>query len=385
MKKTYKYRLLGNKQTFVNADNWLLLCQRLYNTALEQRITIYRQRKETISCYSQINQLPEVRAEFPEYQAVGSQVLQDVIERLDRAYKAFFRRVKRGDGKAGFPRFRNRDRYDSFTLKQTGWKLDGKYLTIRNVGRFKLRLSRPIEGEIKTVSIRRKVGKWYVCFSCDKVPEKKLEPSVKDVGIDVGIKSFSMDSEAHREFNPAYFRHAEKQLSVRQRVLSRRVKGSKGRKDARLMVAKAHEKVANQRNHFLHGVANHYITNYGVICIEDLNIKGMSKNHHLAKSITDASWGKFFELLDYKAEEAGRTIVRVPRFEPTSKRCSACGAINQDLTLNDRQWVCKVCGTLQERDINAAKNIHVEGMKIFKSGVGQTLQEQTYGTSQSVS
>ena len=376
MKKTYKYRLLGNKQTFVNADNWLLLCQRLYNTALEQRITIYRQRKETISCYSQINQLPEVRAEFPEYQAVGSQVLQDVIERLDRAYKAFFRRVKRGDGKAGFPRFRNRDRYDSFTLKQTGWKLDGKYLTIRNVGRFKLRLSRPIEGEIKTVSIRRKVGKWYVCFSCDKVPEKKLEPSVKNVGIDVGIKSFSMDSDEHREFNPAYFRHAEKQLSVRQRVLSRRVKGSKGRKDARLMVAKAHEKVANQRNHFLHGVANHYITNYGVICIEDLNIKGMSKNHHLAKSITDASWGKFFELLDYKAEEAGRTIVRVPRFEPTSKTCSTCGAINQELELSDRQWVCKSCGVLHDRDYNAAKNI---------LRVGQTLQELTYGNTQSVS
>ena len=179
MKKTYKYRLLGNKQTFIKADEWLMLCQRLYNVALEQRISIYRQRKETISCYSQINQLPEVRSEFPEYQAVGSQVLQDVIERLDKAYKAFFRRVKNSGGKAGFPRFRSRDRYDSFTLKQTGWKLDGKYLTIRNVGRFKLRLSRPIEGDIKTVSIRRESGKWYVCFSCDKVPERKLEPCIK--------------------------------------------------------------------------------------------------------------------------------------------------------------------------------------------------------------
>ena len=376
MKKTYKYRLLGNKQTFIKADEWLMLCQRLYNTALEQRISIYRQHKETISCYSQINQLPEVRSEFPEYQAVGSQVLQDVIERLDKAYKAFFRRVKNVGDKAGFPRFRSRDRYDSFTLKQSGWKLDGKYLTIRNVGRFKLRLSRTIEGDIKTVSVRREVGKWYVCFSCDKVPERKLEPCTKDIGIDVGIKSFSVDSDEHREFNPAYFRHAEEQLRVRQRILSKRVKGSHGRKDARLLVAKAHEKVANQRNHFLHKVANHYITNYGVIYIEDLNIKGMSKNHHLAKSIHDASWGKFFEMLNYKAEEAGRLVIKVPRFEPTSKTCSACGAINQELTLSDRQWVCKTCGVLHDRDYNAAKNIR---------RVGQTLQELTYASTQSVS
>jgi putative transposase len=376
MKKTYRYRLLGNRQTFVKADEWLMLCQRLYNVALEQRISIYRQRKETISGYSQINQLPELRAEFPEYAGVGSQVLQDVIERLDKAYKAFFRRVKNGNGKAGFPRFRSRDRYDSFTLKQTGWKLDGKYLAIRNIGRFKLRLSRPIEGDIKTVSIRREVGKWYVCFSCDKVPERKLEPCTKDVGIDVGIKSFSVDSDEHREFNPAYFRHAEKQLRVRQRVLSRRVKGSQGRRDARLLVAKAHEKVANQRNDFLHKVANHYIVNYGTIYIEDLNIKGMSKNHHLAKSIHDASWGKFFEMLNYKAAEAGRIVIKVPQFEPTSKRCSACGAINQELTLNDRQWVCKSCGVLHDRDYNAAKNI---------LRVGQTLQELTYGNAQSVS
>ena len=371
MKKTFRYCLLGNKQVFTKADEWLLLCQRLYNVTLEQRINIYRQRKETTSCYSQINQPPELRAEFPEYQAVGSQVLQDVIERLDKAYKAFFRRVKSESGKVGFPRFKSIDRYDSFTLKQTGWKLDGRYLTISNVGRFKLRLSRPIEGDIKTVTIRREfTGKWYACFSCDKVPERKLEPSANMVGIDVGIKSFCVDSSDNRVASPSYLRHAEKMIRIRQRTLSRRVKGSQGRKDARLLVAKAHEKVANQRSHFLHGIANHYITNYGVICIEDLNIKGMSKNHHLAKSINDASWGKFFEILSYKAEEAGRVVIKVPRFEPTSKTCSECGAINQELTLNDRQWVCKSCGVLHDRDFNAAKNIR---------RVGQTLQELTYG------
>ncbi len=385
MKKTYKYRLLGNRQTFSEADRWLGLCRNLYNSALAERVYAYKMQGVSISSYHQIKELPELKVAIPEYSDVGSQVLQDVIERLDKAYKAFFRRVKNGNGKAGFPRFKGMDRYDSFTLKQAGWRLDGKYLSIRNVGRYKLRLSRPIEGDIKTVTVRREIGKWYVCFSCDKVPEHWLEPSDKSVGIDVGIKSFCVDSDEGHKDNPAFFRHAEKILRVRQRTLSRRVKGSQGRRDARLLVAKAHEKVTNQRNHFLHMAANKYVVNYGVICIEDLNIKGMSKNHHLAKSINDASWGKFFEMLNYKAEEAGRTVIRVPRFEPTSKRCSACGAINQELTLNDRQWVCKACGMLHDRDYNGAKNTHAVGMGIFKSRVGQTLQELTYGISQCVS
>jgi putative transposase len=377
MRKTYKYRLLGNKTTLSKADEWLLLCQRLYNIALAQRIYIYRYTGQTISCYDQCKQLPELKETFPEYQSVVAQVLQDVIIRVDKAYKAFFRRVKTARGKAGFPRFKSRDRYHSFTLTQNGWKLDGRYLTIRNVGRFKLRLSRPIEGNIKTVTISREAtGHWYVCFSCDNVPERKLAPSGETIGIDVGIKSFCVDSDGHREFNPAYFRQSEKHLRVRQRVLCRRVKNSNGRKDARILVAKAFEKVSNQRNDFLHKIANHYITNYGVIYIEDLNISGMVKNRHLAKSIIDASWKKFFGMLAYKAEETGRQLIKVPRFEPTSKTCSECGAINQELTMNDRQWVCKSCDASHDRDYNAAKNIR---------RVGQTLQEQTYGTGQSVS
>jgi len=357
VKKTFKYRLLGNTETFVKADNWLMLCRRLYNAGLEQKIIAYRQNKGHISCYDQINQLPELRAEFSEYRDVGSQVLQNVLERLDSAYKGFFRRIKRGD-KAGFPRFRGRDRYDSFTLKQAGWKLDGKYLTIRNVGRFKLRLSRQIAGDIKTVIIRREAtGKWYVCFSCNNVPERVLEKSTNSIGIDVGIKSFLVDSEGNKVDNPAYFRQSEKLLRRRQRRLSRRAKGSKRRGKARLLVAKAHEKVKNQRNDFLHKVANDYIAQYGLIFIEDLNIRGMVKNHCLAKSISDASWSRFFDLLNYKAEEAGRKVVKIPRFEPSSKKCSECGAINQELKLSDRQWVCKSCGVLHDRDFNAAKNI----------------------------
>ena len=376
MRKTYKYRIYANREVLGKADNWLCLCRRLYNTALEQRIAIYHQNKGSISCYSQINQLPELKEGFPEYKEVGSQVLQEVLERLDKAYKGFFRRVKI-EAKAGFPRFKGRDRYGSFTLSQSGWKIDGKYLTIRNIGRFKLRLSRPIEGNIKTVTIRRETtGKWHACFSCDNVPERVLEKSINSIGIDVGIKSFLVDSEGNKVDNPAYFRQSEKLLRSRQRRLCRRLKGSNRRGKARLLVAKAHEKVKNQRNDFLHKVANQYIAQYGVIFIEDLYIKGMVRNHHLSKSIADSSWGKFFEMLTWKAAEAAREVIRIPRFEPSSKTCSDCGAINKGLKLNDRQWVCQACGVLHDRDYNAAKNIN---------RVGQALQEQTYANAQSVS
>lgn len=370
MKRTFKYRLYAHKETFGKAENWLVLCCRLYNTALEQRIGIYRQKKGRISCYSQMNQLPELKVAFPEYKDVGSQVLQDVLGRLDNAYQGFFRRVKNGDSKVGFPRFKGSDRYDSFTLKQQcGWKLDGKYLIIKKVGRFKLSLSRSIQGDIKTMTIRRsRTNKWYVYFSCDNVPMRKLPSSDKAIGIDVGIKSFCVDSEGNKTDNPLYLKQAEAILRQRQRRLSRRVKGSSRRRKARILVAKIHEKITNQRNDFLHKTANYYIKNYGTICIEDLAITNLVRNHSLSRSISDSSWGRFFVLLNWKAEEAARKVVKIPRLEPSSKMCSECGVINQDLTLSDRKWICQSCGALHDRDYNAAKNICM---------VGQTVQAKT--------
>jgi len=368
MRKTYKYRLQGNKKAFEKADRWLMFCRHLYNTALEQRISMYHQDKSSISCYSQSNQLPELKEAFPEYKEVGAQVLQQVLERLDGAYRDFFRRVKSGDGKAGFPRFKGRNRYDSFTLKQACWKLDGKYLTIRNIGKFKMRLSRGIEGDIKTITIRRiPTGKWYACFSCNNVPEKKLKKSKTTIGIDVGIKSFCVDSEGLVTDNPHYLRESEKLLRRRQRRLSRRVKGFNGRRQARILVAKAYEKVKNQRNDFLHKVANYYVANYGQIFVEDLQIQNMVKNRHLSKSISDASWGKFFELLAYKAEEAGRQVIKVSPYN-TSQICSRCGNIVAK-TLAVRVHECPYCGLVMGRDENAAININA---------VGQTVQEKTY-------
>jgi len=367
MRKTYKYRLLGNKNIFDKADNWLMLCRHLYNAALEQRISMYRQDKSSISCYSQMLQLRGIKETFPEYREISHRTLQQVLERLDRAYKSFFRRLKSGKGKAGFPRFKGRNRYNSFTLKESCWKLEEKYLTIRDIGRFKMRLSRPIEGDIKTITIRRvPTGKWYACFSCNNVPEKKLKKSKTTIGIDVGIKSFSVDSEGNKVANPHYFRESEKLLRRRQRTLSRRVKGSERRSKARLLVAKAHEKVSDQRRDFLHKVANKYIADYGLIFVEDLNIQGMVKNRHLSKSISDSSWGMFFELLAYKAEEAGRQVMKVPAYN-TSQICSGCGE-KVPKSLAVRIHACPFCGLVMDRDENAARNI---------SAVGQTAQAIT--------
>lgn len=356
MRKTYLYKAKINKTTEANCNQWLELCRNLYNLALEQRISIYRQHGKSISAVDQKNQLPELKEAYPEFTTIGSQVLQDVIERLDKAYKAFFQRVKQGNGKAGFPRFKGRNRYDSFTLKQTGWKLEGRYLHIKHIGRFKLFLSRPIDGDIKTVTIRRNsTGKWFVAFSCDNVPTKDYPDTIAEVGIDVGIKSFCVDSDGSQIQNPKYLRQSEKLLRRRQRSLSRKKKGSNRRSKSRILVAKAHEKVSNQRKDFLHKVANYYIEGNKTIYVEKLNIKGMVRNRHLSKSISDSSWGMFFSLLAYKAEEAGRNLIKVTP-NGTSQICSGCGEkVPKKLSVRIHQ--CPFCNLVLDRDHNASLNI----------------------------
>jgi len=363
MRKTYLYKAKINKQTEANCNQWLEVCRNLYNQSLDQRIKVYKEKGETISAYTQMAQLPDLRKSSIEFKAVGSQVLQDVIQRLDKAYKSFFQRVKQNNGKVGFPRFKSKNRYDSFTLKQCGWKLEGRYLYIKNIGRFKLFLSRPIEGNIKTVTIRRNpTNKWFISFSCDDVPIKEIPTSKQEIGIDVGIKHFLVDSQGNSVENPKYFRQSEKLLRRRQRSFCRKKKGSDNRKEAKLLVAKAHEKIVNQRKDFIHKVANSYINKFQTIYIENLNIKGMVKNRHLSKSISDSSWGMFFNFLDYKAADAGRTVVKVPPHN-TSQICSVCGEKVQK-SLAVRIHNCPFCNTVLDRDHNASLNIKALGQRV---------------------
>ena len=364
MRKSFKYRATLNKDCQANCLNIIDKCRWLYNSALCQRIVVYNSTKKGLNYYDQANQLPNLKKELPEFKTVPSQTLQDVLNRLNRSFMGFFNRIKNGTDKAGFPRFRSRDRYHSFVLKQAGWKLEHSNLYVKNVGRFKLKLHRPILGLIKTVTITQaRTGKWYVVFSCADVPEKIYpEPILESIGLDVNISNFLTDSEGTVIENPRYFRNGERYLRLCQRRLSRRKRSSEKRKKAKLLLCKAHEYVGNQRQDFLHKIANTYVSTYGNIYVENLKIKNMIKNKHLSKSIADVSWGKFFELVSYKAVEAGRTLLKVSP-NNTSQLCSKCGNIVPK-TLKERVHDCKNCGLVLTRDHNSAINILKRGLGI---------------------
>jgi putative transposase len=361
-----------NQATSQKVDDWIELCRNLYNTSLEQRITFYKRTRKTLSYFDQCKEIPELREGFPEYKEIDVQLLRDVLERLKRAYDGFFRRMSTG-GKAGFPRFKVKDRYKSFALHENSWKLDGKYLIIKKLGKFKIRLSRPIEGDIKLVTIKKTTDKFYVIFSCVNVPnKKKLKFTSKKIGIDMGIISFCSDSKGKKTDNPLYFQQSAKLLRRRQRSRSRKEMGSQNIQDAKLLVAKVHDKIERQRDFFLHQIANYYIQNYGNIFVEDLKIDEMTMKY-FAKNVYDSSWGKFFQILSYKAEDAGRKVTKVnPQY--TSQMCSSCGEMVEK-SLAVRIHRCPHCGLVKDRDVNSAINI---------LRVGQTRQTLTWDRSPSV-
>ncbi len=376
MRKTFKYKAKLSKTAEKNAVIWLGLNQKLYNLALEQRITAYKRCGVSLSAYDQHGELPDFKNAFPvprghqKFKQVNSQTLQDTVQRLGKAFQGFYSRLKKVGEKAGFPRFRSLHRYDSFTLKTSGWKLDGRHLKIKGIGILKLHLSRPIEGRIKTITVRRdSCGDWWVSFSCDGVPELIFsEPRGEVVGIDVGIAHFSTDTEGLHIANPKYYRKAQEELRRKQRRVSRKKKGSNRRKKAVKELARAHRKVANMRLDFLHKTANYYIDNFQLICVEALKVKNMLKNHHLSMSIADAGWSTFFELLTHKAAGAGRELVKVNP-KNTSQNCSGCGK-KVPKSLATRVHNCPYCGLSVDRDVNAARNIAAIGS-------GQLLQALT--------
>jgi len=352
MNKSFKYRIYTNNQTLQNAEKWLSLCRQLYNDCLNERIIVYKERKESISVWQQMKKLPALKKAFPDYKQVGSQTLQDVIQRLDKSYQGFFRIVKTGE-KAGFPRFKGVNRYHSFTLKQSGWKIKGKYLIIKNIGKFKIKFSRPIEGVIKTITIRKtSSNKWFVCFSCDNVSQKILPKTGKSIGIDMGCESFLTDSNGNKIDNPKFFKKSQDLLKIRQQRLFNKKRGSNKRNKARILVAKVHEKIFNQRKDFHFKTANRLLKENDTIYIEKLNSWNTWRS--LNKSMRDAAWFQFFNILRQKAEEAQRSIIEVPA-KNTSQICSACGAIvPKDLSI--RIHSCS-CGLTIPRDFNSALNI----------------------------
>jgi putative transposase len=267
---------------------------------------------------------------MPEYGEVNSQVLQDVVLRVDRAFQAFFRRVKAGDT-PGYPRFHGRDRYNSFTYKQfgNGATLDNGFLNgflvLSKMGRIAVRWSRPMKGTPKTVTISKEADGWYVCFSCADVPVRPLPPTGEETGIDLGIEAFATLADGARVFTPSYYRRAERYLAKCQRRVSKRKKGSRRRRKAVCWLAKAHQTVRRQRADFHHKTAVALVRHYDTIYHEDLQVANLVRNHHLAKSISDAGWSAFLTILAFKAANAGRQVVAVDPRSPVRLALAVAG------------------------------------------------------------
>src|SRR5258708_35287996 len=344
VRKTFKYKLQPTSKQEQAMEFVVRRCRELYNAGLQERRDAWRMRGVSLTAASQSAQLPEIKEVRPEYHDLHSQVLQDVLTRLDRAFQAFFRRVKAGET-PGYPRFQGRDRCKSFTYKQfgNGATLDNGFLVLSKIGRIAVRWSRPLEGAPKTVTIRREADGWYVTFSCADVPIKPLPLTGQETGIDLGLESFATLAEGSQIANPRIFRVAEMNLKRAQRRMSRRVKGSKRRRKAVTLLAKAHARVRRARGDFHHKTALALVRQYDTIYHEDLQPANMVKNHQLAKSISDAGWSAFLTILSFKAVEAGKKVVAVPAAF-TSQACSCCGVLVHQ-GLSGRWHACPECGT----------------------------------------
>ncbi len=353
--RTLKYRLYPTKTQFQLLDSQLSEARHLYNAALQERRDAWRQGVSLNYC-DQANQLKEIR-EAGDLELVNFSACQDVLRRVDKTFKAFFRRVKAGE-EAGYPRFKSSDRFNSFTFPAWG---DGCHITdagrlkVQGVGIIKIKMHRPVAGKIKMLTLKRDVGKWYGCFNV-MFDTDSLTPQTNAIGIDVGLNSFVALSDGQLIPNPRNLKTGFVQLRRCQRKVARRKKGGANRRKAVRLLQKAHAHIRNQRSDFQHKLSRHLADNYGLIVVEDLNIKGLSRGM-LAQSVADAGWGSFLAKLAYKAEEAGGQLVRVNP-NGTSQVCSQCGCLpDVPKTLSDRVHSCSHCGLVIDRDVNAARNI----------------------------
>ena len=369
LQRTYRYRLFPSPTQARLFDSTLETCRHFYNDCLAERKMAYQQGGETLGKYAQLRQVKVVKATNPWAKNVHSHVLQTVVQDLDKAFVAFFRRVKLGE-KPGYPRFKGRNRWRSFGFKEygNGFKIDGRRLKLSGIGRVAVRWHRPVEGQIKTARIVKSAGKWFVSFSCVVETPLPLPSAGGDVGVDVGLLSLVTMSDGEKVKHPHFYRDA-------QRSAARKTKGGENRRKAVLVLQRQHDKLKNQRKDYLNKLALDLITRYDRIALEDLTITRMVHGN-LAKSILDAGWGYLVKQLTYKAESAGRVVVLVdPRY--TSKTCSSCGHIFEDLTLSDR-WIDCACGLSLDRDHNAAINILHRGGQLrwaLSTPVGVLAQE----------
>jgi putative transposase len=357
MLKAFKYRLYPTKKQANQFNHHIGSCRFVYNWALDTKIKTYEQTGKSISRYELNKKMPALKEQYEWLSEVNSQALQGMTVQVESAFKRFFRE------KEGFPKFKSKKNpMQSFPIPQH-YMVDFEKGTIKlpKIGNVKAVLHRTFEGTPKTATISRTpTQKYFISILVDdgkETPEKQVFNESTTIGVDVGIKDFAITSVGEKVENPKFLKNSLDRLKCLQTRVSKKVKGSKNRDKARQQLSKLHEIITNQRNDFQHKLSSKLISENQAIGLETLNVKGMIKNHCLAQAIGDAAWSGFVTKLEYKAEWFGKTILRIGRFEPSSKTCSVCGATNNTLTLKDREWECIECKTKHDRDINAAINI----------------------------
>jgi len=363
MRKAYKYRLFPTAAQGHALDGQLHEARYLYNAAIQERREAYAKGKVSLSYYDQARQLKAIRHAGDSLMANFS-AAQDVLRRVDKTFQAFFRRVKSGAEKPGYPRFKSRWRFDSYTFPsyEDGCRLRGDRLYLQGVGHVKVKLHRPVDGVIKTVTVKRECDKWYVSFSVE-VEAHPLPETNQATGIDVGLTAFATLADGTEIANPRHARKAQARVRIAQRRVARRKRGGKNRRKAVILLKKAHAKTKNQRGDFQQKLARSLVNTYGIIAVEDLNLKGLSSGM-LAKSVNDAAWGAFINKLAHKAADAGREVVHVnPR--GTSQAC-LCGT-PVPKTLSQRWHECPACGLSAARDHVSAQLILRLGLSLLGS------------------
>ena len=372
--RNYKFNLSPKKRHVNRLQETLNSCRFVYNQILEKRNTHWKETKKTLSCFDCQKLIKNIELKTP----LHSQVLQNVSVRVDLAYLGFFRRLKNKDGKAGFPRFKSSDRYDSFTFPQTGFALKDKKLWMSKIGEIRINLHRKVEGKIKTLTIKREGTHWYAIFSCEvevKVKEKKWK---RATGIDFGCKDFVTCSDGTTIPNPHFLKQSQEELSKIQGKYSKlklKPRDDKQKIKTKKSLVKLHCKVKNQRKDFLHKLSKQFVEEYSHICIENIKPSQLLNDNwrSVNRSIIDSGWTTFRQMLHSKAVEAGCEVVNVnPAY--TSQMCSGCGNIVKK-ELSERQHKCNICGLDIGRDLNAARNILRVGMDSFASK--RSIEAQT--------
>lgn len=365
IQRSYKFRIYPEESQKELLTKHFGCVRFVYNHFLKQRQLQYQETQKSDNFFAQAKKLTELKKELVWLKEVNSQSIQYALRNLDTAYVNFFR------GTTRFPKYKSKKHKNSFHVPQNIKLSDGKIYIPKFKNGIKVKQHRGIKGEIRSFTISKTPsGKYYVSILVKEEYQPKEKTNQK-VGIDLGLKDFMITSDNVKFKNNRFLKKHEKRLAKAQKHLSRKQKGSNSFEKQKRKVALIHEKIANCRNDNLHKISHKLICDYDVICVEDLNVKGMVKNHKLAKHISDASWGAFIQYLSYKAEWNDKQVIKINRFFPSSKTCNVCGWINQNLTLSDRKWTC-ANGHDLDRDVNAAKNILDEGLNISAGTVDYT-------------